>query len=118
MEHATGGSLLDFVRQRKRLDEPTARRFICQAAAGIEYCHAHGVIHRDIKLENLLLDEHDDLRLIDFGLAAILPPGGENKRLKVHCGSPSYAGPAGGRMVPGRGAVRLSGGLPSLPCRK
>ena len=93
MEHATGGSLLDFVRQRKRLDEPTARRFICQAAAGIEYCHAHGVIHRDIKLENLLLDEHDDLRLIDFGLAAILPPGGENKRLKVHCGSPSYAAP-------------------------
>ena len=92
MERAANGSLLDYVRSRKRLDEPTARKFFCQAVAGIEYCHRHLVVHRDIKLENLLLDENDNLRLIDFGLAAILPPG-PPKKLKVHCGSPSYAAP-------------------------
>lgn len=48
------------------------------------------VVHRDMKLENVLLDGCGRLRLIDFGLAAFFAPG---KRLRVHCGSPSYAAP-------------------------
>jgi serine/threonine protein kinase len=47
-------------------------------------------VHRDVKLENLLMDAQGHMKIIDFGLAAVFTPG---KLLKVHCGSPSYAAP-------------------------
>ncbi|GAQ79608.1 hypothetical protein KFL_000340110 [Klebsormidium nitens] len=90
MEHASGGTLLDHVRKKKRLPEPEARDCLRQILVGLTYCHAQGVIHRDIKLENLLLTADRQMKIIDFGLSAILVPG---KKLRVHCGSPSYAAP-------------------------
>jgi 5'-AMP-activated protein kinase catalytic alpha subunit len=48
------------------------------------------VVHRDVKLENILLGASNDIKVIDFGLAAFYAPG---KKLRVHCGSPSYAAP-------------------------
>lgn len=48
------------------------------------------IIHRDIKLENLLLGTNKQLKIIDFGLCSEWAPG---KLLRVHCGSPSYAAP-------------------------
>ena len=90
MEYADGGSLLDYVRGRKRLDEKEACRMFQQTVSALEYCHSADVIHRDVKLENILLDGQGNAKLIDFGLAAIAPP---NKKLRVHCGSPSYAAP-------------------------
>ena len=47
-------------------------------------------MHRDIKLENLLLDRDHNMKIIDFGLAAVMAPG---VLLNIHCGSPSYAAP-------------------------
>jgi 5'-AMP-activated protein kinase catalytic alpha subunit len=108
MEYADGGSLLDYVRARKKLSEKEAARFFHQLCRALEHCHQHGIVHRDVKLENVLLDAGENVKLIDFGLSAVL--AGDGKKLKVHCGSPSYAapeivarraydGPAGGRVV-------------------
>ena len=55
MEYAPGGTLLDFVRARRRLREPLARWFFQQLLVAVDYCHRKGVANRDIKLDNLLL---------------------------------------------------------------
>jgi hypothetical protein len=90
MEYADGGSLLDYVRTRKRLHESEARHFMAQMCQALQYCHACQVVHRDVKLENVLLDASRNLKLIDMGLSAFMSHG---KKLRVHCGSPSYAAP-------------------------
>lgn len=90
MEHCAGGSLLDNVREKKRLTEAEAAVILQQILYSLQYCHAKGVVHRDVKLENILMDGDGAVRLIDFGLSGYFSPG---KKLKCFCGSPSYAAP-------------------------
>ncbi|QDZ22899.1 serine/threonine protein kinase [Chloropicon primus] len=90
MEHANNGSLLDYVKSKRRLGEREACLLFQQILSGMDYCHHSKVIHRDIKLENLLLDDRNNIKIIDFGLSAI---ASHHKKLKVYCGSPSYAAP-------------------------
>ena len=90
MEHCAGGSLLDHVREHRKLPEHEACVLFQQLLAALQHCHNRGVVHRDIKLENVLLDGRGGLRLIDFGLCGYYAPG---KNLRCHCGSPSYAAP-------------------------
>lgn len=56
MEEATGGDLLNVIRKQKRLSERQAGFWLRQLSDGVEYCHQRGVVHRDLKCENLLLD--------------------------------------------------------------
>lgn len=90
MEAAKRGSLLDYVRERKRLPEPEAVRIFQQLLHSLQFCHRKDVVHRDIKLENILIDGAGHMKLIDFGLCGYYVAG---KRLRCHCGSPSYAAP-------------------------
>jgi testis-specific serine kinase len=69
MQHAEKGSILDLIHKEKRLSEPRGCFIFKQILAGIEYCHSQGVAHRDIKCENILLDENYTVKLIDFGFA-------------------------------------------------
>lgn len=92
MDFVGGGSLHHFLKKRpgRRLDDAMAKRLTYQVAQGIKYLHDRHIVHRDVKLENLLLDEAGTVKIIDFGFSTILPPG---KRLKIFCGTPSYMAP-------------------------
>ena len=57
---------------------------------GIRYCHNRSITHRDIKLENLLLDDDKNVKIIDFGFSTCIP---NDKRVKIFCGTPSYMAP-------------------------
>lgn len=91
MEFAAGGDLLRHVRQRRRLAEECAQELFKQLLDGLSHIHRCGVVHRDIKLENLLLDSLGCLKIADFGVAVVVKPAG--RRLMEHCGTPSYIAP-------------------------
>lgn len=73
-----------------RFDDATAKRLFAQICDGIGYCHSLRVVHRDIKLDNVLLDRHGCVKIIDFGFAVAIPQG---QKLKIFCGTPSYIAP-------------------------
>jgi len=100
MELAGGGELFDQVIDRgaNAMPEPVARGFFCQMLDGVAYCHLAAVAHRDLKLENVLLNEAGQLKLIDFGLSHVYPRLADgsvdrSKPLRDVCGSKSYAAP-------------------------
>lgn len=92
MEFVGGGSMHHFLKKRpgRRTDDTTAKRLFFQVCQGIRYLHDRHIVHRDVKLENLLLDEQGTVKIIDFGFSTIVPPG---KKLKIFCGTPSYMAP-------------------------
>lgn len=92
MEYAGGGNLCSYVKARTRLSEPEARKIFLQLLTGIEYMHDACIIHRDIKLENVLFDEEqNNVKLTDFGFSVLVKD--PSKRLKIFCGTPSYMAP-------------------------
>ena len=68
MEYVPGQSLLEVVKDRGRLEPDVAVGYILQAARGLKHAHDRGIIHRDIKPDNLLLDEHGTVKVADLGL--------------------------------------------------
>ena len=68
-ELANGGELFTFIADTGRFSEPVARYYFKQLLEGLEYCHNKGVAHRDLKLENLLIDEQFKVRIADFGFS-------------------------------------------------
>ena len=90
MEYAPGGEVMDLIATHGRLKEGDAVRFFAQTAYALAYCHSRRTVHRDVKAENLLLDAHMNVKLIDFGLSNVYDP---RDVLKTFCGSPTYASP-------------------------
>ncbi|PNH06249.1 putative serine/threonine-protein kinase [Tetrabaena socialis] len=102
MEYAGNGSLVHFLQQygssrpfgdstRHCLDETTAARVFVQMVSALDYCHRRHVVHRDLKPENILMDHENNLKIADFGLAAVAAPfsGG----LTLQCGTPEFTAP-------------------------
>ncbi|KAG6035677.1 hypothetical protein E4U41_005957 [Claviceps citrina] len=96
LDYVPGGELFSYLRKSRRFDESTARFYAAEIVLILEYLHEQqgGVAYRDLKPENLLLDQHGHIKLVDFGFAKRL---GYNGRHPVEtytlCGTPEYLAP-------------------------
>ena len=91
LELCQNQSLNELLRRRKRLHELEVQCYINQICAAVKYLHSHRVIHRDLKLGNLFLNDKMEVKIGDFGLATKLEFDGERKR--TICGTPNYIAP-------------------------
>ncbi len=90
MEYAAGGDLLKYVRAKGPLPEREARTIFRQVVYGLGHIHARGVLHRDIKLDNILLDNDGGVKICDFGVSKIIS---RFDMIKEQCGTPAYIAP-------------------------
>ncbi|GAB1310013.1 Serine/threonine-protein kinase KIN4 [Madurella fahalii] len=123
LEYASGGELFDYILNHRYLKDNSARRLFAQLVSGVGYLHKKGIVHRDLKLENLLLDRNRNIIITDFGFANTfdpheelseeeelnltdrefvkrmgldkIKPNGSRKGdlMQTSCGSPCYAAP-------------------------
>lgn len=77
MEYASGGELFDHILNNRYLKDNAARRLFAQLVSGVGYLHKKGIVHRDLKLENLLLDRNRNIIITDFGFANTFNPTDE-----------------------------------------
>ena len=75
MEMCAGGDLLNYVRKRRKLKEPVAKILFKQIIEAIGYIHTRSIVHRDIKLDNILLDGKGNVKIGDFGVSRIYREG-------------------------------------------
>jgi serine/threonine protein kinase len=98
MPYLAGGTLRDVLTQRGALPLQEALTYIEQAAAALDYAHAHGIIHRDLKPSNFLLHPDGRLVLADFGIARMMQGNGNARGMTltstdVLLGTPEYMAP-------------------------
>ena len=91
LELCQNQTLNELFLRRKRLTEVEVQCYIFQLIKALQYLHSHRVIHRDLKLGNLFLNDKMELKVGDFGLATKLDFVGERK--KTVCGTPNYIAP-------------------------
>jgi protein-serine/threonine kinase len=77
LEYASGGELFDYILNHRYLKDQAARRLFAQLVSGVGYLHKKGIVHRDLKLENLLLDQNRNIIITDFGFANTFNPADE-----------------------------------------
>ena len=89
-ELCSGGELFDYLAEKGRLSEDEARIFFGQLCLAVAYLHDKGIVHRDLKLENVLLDERCRVKLGDFGFTREYEKGAY---METFCGTTGYAAP-------------------------
>lgn len=90
LEYVCGGDLMSYVRKRNYLSENVARFLFRQLIEALKYMHAQGIVHRDIKLDNILLDVDRNIKICDFGVSKLNP---KNSIMYEQCGTPAYIAP-------------------------
>lgn len=90
MPFIRGGELYRFFKSKRRFKENEVKFYAAQIALALGYLHKKGIVHRDLKLENILVDMNGYLKIIDFGLAKMLD---SDSTTKTYCGTPEYLAP-------------------------
>ncbi|EGT59103.1 CBN-PAR-1 protein [Caenorhabditis brenneri] len=90
LEYASGGEVFDYLVAHGRMKEKEARAKFRQIVSAVQYLHSKNIIHRDLKAENLLLDQDMNIKIADFGFSNTFSLG---NKLDTFCGSPPYAAP-------------------------
>jgi serine/threonine-protein kinase len=104
MELVQGQTLQALLRDRGRLGLEETVRILGQAAAGLDFAHASGIVHRDVKPANLMIEPSGHVKVMDFGIAKAPAEGGNITRTGTILGTPNYMAPeqARGSAVDGR----------------
>lgn len=97
MPFVRGGELYKILMQEKRFPEPIVKFYIAQIVMAIGHLHSKGIMHRDLKLENVLVSESGYLKIIDYGLAKL---SSDTSLAQTYCGTPEYLAP---EMIQGTG---------------
>ena len=90
MEYCEGKDFMDYIISKNNLPESEALKYFQQLINALFYLHSQNIAHRDIKIDNILLDHNKNLKLIDFGLSTKYQ---ENKLLDQPCGTIVYSAP-------------------------
>eukprot|EP00794_Sanderia_malayensis_P008191 gene8191-9069_t len=90
IEYASGGELFHKILNEGKLPERLAKKYFSQVVSAVQHMHDSGVIHRDIKAENVFLSNLGVVKLGDFGFSTV---SSQNEALSTFCGSPPYAAP-------------------------
>ncbi|KAG8370595.1 hypothetical protein BUALT_Bualt14G0133400 [Buddleja alternifolia] len=93
LEYVNGGELFERIASKGKLPEAQGRKLFQQLIDGVTYCHNKGVFHRDLKLENVLIDAQGNIKITDFGLSALPQHFRDDGLLHTTCGSPNYVAP-------------------------
>ena len=91
MEYCTGGDLFNLLKKVKKMTEKQARMFFVEICLGMLYLHSKMIVYRDVKPENILIDNEGHIKIADFGLSKLLTS--ENQMAFSYCGSPEYMAP-------------------------
>ncbi|XP_076782631.1 sperm motility kinase 2A-like [Arvicanthis niloticus] len=90
MELATGKLLYEHIQEAGYLQEDEARRIFKQILSAMSYCHDQGIIHRDLKADNIMIDNNGKIKILDFGLGTQVKSG---QKLSFHCGTYLFSAP-------------------------
>jgi serine/threonine protein kinase len=97
LDYVPGGELFTYLRKLRRFEEPVARFYAAEIVLVLEYLHEQqgGIAYRDLKPENLLLDQEGHIKLVDFGFAKRLGYREDNRPVETYtlCGTPEYLAP-------------------------
>lgn len=92
MEYIKGGELFFHIGREKRFSEERTRLYAAEILLALSYLHSKGIVYRDLKLENILLDHEGHIKITDFGLCKE-GIGIDRQSTNTFCGTPEYLAP-------------------------